>query len=390
MAESMEGLDDDLLFAADLLTGELVANAFLHAGTEIAVQVNTSSDGARIAVTDGAPDRHVVPRHHDPEAMIGRGLQLVEAMSSRFGVSVADDTKTVWFEIRADDRAIPVSTWDTPASPLQTHVTIQLLDAPVGLTRAAQRHRSALLREAQLALLAEVDGFGVRQEDLAATAGLNDLIDSALNTAYDQLPPGSATMRCMLEVPPDSGPAAATLAWVLDALNAAATEGAFLTRPALPEVRRYRVWMIGEILRQLDNDPPMPWTMGPAGDDAVKVDPVQWDAGQIHETDVATIAADDDNRVIAVNRAAGRLLGWDPDRLIGQRLTVIIPPSHRDRHVAGFTTFLLTGEARVMGVPIRVPALRSDGTMVSVNLTVGVEHSNLGRVVFVGELRPVE
>lgn len=388
VADALHGFDDHVLFAADLLTGELVANAVLHAGTAIDVEVATSPSGVRIAVTDGAPERAVLLRPADTDAATGRGLQLVEAMSDGSGVEVAGTTKTVWFELRTGGGRRTVSSWQSPAPLASRTVPVRLVDLPVGLSRAAQRHRGALIREAQLALAAGTVGLDVENDDLWATAGLNDLLDAGLEAVYSALSPDTASVSCTVEVPTECGPAAATLAWVLDALNRAAARGIFLTRPALPEVRRYRLWLIGEILRQLDGDPPIPWSRAPASDDQGTAERLDWDAERIHGTDVATVIADDDNCIVAANAAAAELLGWQAAELAGQRLTVIIPPALRERHVTGFTNFLLTGESRVMGLPLRVSALRRDGTAVPVLLTLGVEHSNLGRVVFVGEIRP--
>jgi PAS domain S-box-containing protein len=82
----------------------------------------------------------------------------------------------------------------------------------------------------------------------------------------------------------------------------------------------------------------------------------------------ATIAADDDNRIIAVNDAAGRLLGWDPDQLRGRRLVAVIPEAWREHHVTGFTEFLLTGHSRIIGTQVRLPALRHDGSVIEANV----------------------
>jgi hypothetical protein len=55
----------------------------------------------RVAVTDKAPAADVRPRESDNGAEGGRGLFLVEHLSTGWG-SVADGAgKTVWFELRA-------------------------------------------------------------------------------------------------------------------------------------------------------------------------------------------------------------------------------------------------------------------------------------------------
>jgi len=93
---------DTLLDTATLLTSELVTNGVRHAGTGMRLTVSrTSERSVRVAVTDHAPTVGVRIGHSDDNAEGGRGLFLVEHMSSGWG-SVADDAgKTVWFELQA-------------------------------------------------------------------------------------------------------------------------------------------------------------------------------------------------------------------------------------------------------------------------------------------------
>jgi len=86
---------------ATLLTSELVTNGVRHAGTGMRLTVSRiGAAGVRIAVTDHAPTVGVRIGQSDDNAEGGRGLFLVEHMSSGWG-SVADDAgKTVWFELQ--------------------------------------------------------------------------------------------------------------------------------------------------------------------------------------------------------------------------------------------------------------------------------------------------
>lgn len=88
----------------ELLSSELLANAVLHGPvqTGIGVQLVVTDDVARVSVSDGAETSPVVMRT-DPSALSGRGMAIVEAMSSRWGVEVHEDGgKTVWFELDLD------------------------------------------------------------------------------------------------------------------------------------------------------------------------------------------------------------------------------------------------------------------------------------------------
>jgi len=103
----------------------------------------------------------------------------------------------------------------------------------------------------------------------------------------------------------------------------------------------------------------------------------------LHE---AVVAADTTNTVVYVNTAAESLLGWSAQELIGQPLTAIMPERFRAQHVAGFDRFLRSGEATVMGVPLRVPALRPDGSEIAIELVVSRAHLP-GGTLLIGLLR---
>ena len=81
-----------------VLVSELASNAILHAQTDFTVRVRDREGVLRIEVTDGSA---VTPTKKDygPDAITGRGLQLVESVADRWGVDVVAGGKTVWFEL---------------------------------------------------------------------------------------------------------------------------------------------------------------------------------------------------------------------------------------------------------------------------------------------------
>lgn len=99
MAEHLRSWD--LAEAVDdstLLVSELVTNAILHARSPVDLVVRKVKGAVRIEVFDdgnGVPQ----PLHADHEDDAGRGLGLVEAVATRWGVDDIDAGQSVWFEI---------------------------------------------------------------------------------------------------------------------------------------------------------------------------------------------------------------------------------------------------------------------------------------------------
>jgi CheY-like chemotaxis protein len=94
---------EPLLDAALLVTSELAANAVTHAGSAFRVQLSVRSTTLRIDVLDygsGAPE----PQAHSLSEEHGRGLHLIDAMTTAWGIEDAPTVgKVVWAEL-----ALPV------------------------------------------------------------------------------------------------------------------------------------------------------------------------------------------------------------------------------------------------------------------------------------------
>ena len=87
---------EDVAGQAVLLAGELVANAVVHARTEIDLRVELRGDRLHISVHDGRPRLlHLVPAGRTGEG--GHGLRLVEEVAKAWGVNHhPDGGKVVW------------------------------------------------------------------------------------------------------------------------------------------------------------------------------------------------------------------------------------------------------------------------------------------------------
>lgn len=85
----------DLIAPAELVVSELATNAVVHAQTAFVLTMAHLGPAVRLAITDHST---VLPevRHPDMTTPHGRGMQLVAAMTDRWGTEPNGDGKTVW------------------------------------------------------------------------------------------------------------------------------------------------------------------------------------------------------------------------------------------------------------------------------------------------------
>lgn len=87
--------------AAELCVSELVTNVIIHVGesTPATVQLFMTGPNPRIELTDPSP--RALPLQLSPTANqeSGRGLPLLDALTTRWGVTQHPDHKTVWCEL---------------------------------------------------------------------------------------------------------------------------------------------------------------------------------------------------------------------------------------------------------------------------------------------------
>ncbi len=94
-----------------LVVSELVTNAVLHGADPIEVCVSCAPQIVRIEVTDRDPDTSAVAiRARRPDLPGGWGLEIVGALTRRWGTVGHGDAKTVWAELDRDDPDAHAST----------------------------------------------------------------------------------------------------------------------------------------------------------------------------------------------------------------------------------------------------------------------------------------
>jgi PAS domain S-box-containing protein len=101
------------------------------------------------------------------------------------------------------------------------------------------------------------------------------------------------------------------------------------------------------------------------------------------------ITIDHEGCVTEFNQAAQRTLGYRRDEIVGKVMAdVIVPPSLREKHRAGFARHLATGESRVLGRRLEMTALCADGKEIPVELII-TRIPQDGPPAFTGYLRDI-
>lgn len=87
-----------------LLVSELVTNAVLHAQAAPEMYLYWNGQSVRVEVSD-ADQRQPIRQPRPGLETAGRGLGLVEDLSTSWGTYLDQGRKVVWFELRVDDPA---------------------------------------------------------------------------------------------------------------------------------------------------------------------------------------------------------------------------------------------------------------------------------------------
>lgn len=101
------------------------------------------------------------------------------------------------------------------------------------------------------------------------------------------------------------------------------------------------------------------------------MDPTEFATGLVAGMADGLVYADADGIIRLWNRGAARIFGYAEAEAIGESLDIIIPAGQRERHWQGYRQTMRTGETRYgEGQTLSVPAVRRDGTRISVEFTI--------------------
>ena len=96
----------------------------------------------------------------------------------------------------------------------------------------------------------------------------------------------------------------------------------------------------------------------------------------------AVVYSDAEGKIRYWNKGADGIFGFTAAEAIGQSLDIIIPPNLRQRHWDGYEQTMRTGATRYgAGDLLAVPAIRKDGSRISIEFTIVPFKDKAGRML---------
>jgi PAS domain S-box-containing protein len=102
----------------------------------------------------------------------------------------------------------------------------------------------------------------------------------------------------------------------------------------------------------------------------------------------AIVTIDENSEVVFANDSVERVFGYEPDEVVGEPLTKIMPEEFHDRHYRAIEAYTETGERTLDWNDIELPGLHKDGSEVPLSITFE-EHEYEGERVFSGIMRDI-
>ena len=224
-----------------LIGSELVTNAVLHARTELTLTLELHEDRVRISVKDRSQAPATL-RHYRADALTGRGLEVVAALSDR------------WAAPTEPNRDGPPP---APPADAQGARRVRFPGVPVDGYLELQAHNDALFRELELVSI-ELEG----DDGARVAAPLADLVDQlyrrfrgARDSYRDAVAAAQARGEPTVDLETTAPPAAASgvrgyLA-LLEQADELCRTGILLTPEPSPQVKALRRWFVDQMAAQL-------------------------------------------------------------------------------------------------------------------------------------------
>jgi anti-sigma regulatory factor (Ser/Thr protein kinase) len=270
LGDALSGQPDEPTDTAILLTSELVTNAILYAPGPVRVVLTLEQDVIRVEVHDSSVVEPL-SKSYDAEALTGRGLDLLGALSDSWGVDLSDSGKAVWFQLGGQgpgnsEAHAPDASWVSDVQGIdgddEGMINVVIRSLPMGIYIASEAHNDALMREFALISLDDQAPSLPRQlldlvEEIQLYFGPQVSASRAQIAAARER--GDSFVDLQIRMHPDNRAFVERVVVLLEEADRFCREGDLLTLAASDEVIRFRDWYLGQVLTQLDGAEPTPW-----------------------------------------------------------------------------------------------------------------------------------
>lgn len=253
---------------AQLVATELVTNALLHGAAPVHFRVQPRDGCVRLEVRDTG---RAVPmwQQRDQEGLTGRGLTLVAALASGWGIDpVRGSGKVVWAEITRCPQAQPrlvepavdvealLASWPSDDGAGEQLYRVCLGAVPTDLLLAAKSHMDNVVREVSLAQSSDPAAGRVL---VPRAARLIEAVTGSFAPARAEIKRqalaaaacGHAETNLVLILPASAADAGEEYLAVLDEADRQARSAQLLTLEAPPIHKIFRRWYVRSLLNQI-------------------------------------------------------------------------------------------------------------------------------------------
>lgn len=251
--------------AVALVVTELVTNALFHGGPPVHVRLVDLDRSIRVEVEDAGPNLPVLGVG-DLESMTGRGLSVVAALSSSWGIGVGRHVgKVVWSEITGDGVSLrpgssPEITPDAVLASGARHTepvyTVRLPGIPTALLLAAKSHIDNLTRELLLLQRGEHASGSTLPPAMTSlietvTGRFSEVRSEIKRQAAAAAGRGEAVVDLELHVPVSHADEGERYLAAVEEADQYARSSQLLTLAPPPSHRALRRWYVGSLVEQL-------------------------------------------------------------------------------------------------------------------------------------------
>ena len=100
------------------------------------------------------------------------------------------------------------------------------------------------------------------------------------------------------------------------------------------------------------------------------------------------ILIDDQSTILFVNPAAGRIFGYEPVDILGNKLTSLMPERLRQIHLTSLERYIATGQRHISWQNVELTGLHKSGREFPIEMSF-TEYTSQGRRFFTGFVRDV-